>query len=57
MYLPRKHNCQPFCGPEGRFDCSASVCSLWPAPFRLLSTRASEDFGCAENCLLLYNKT
>ena len=35
MYLcgPGKHNCQPFCGPEGRFYCSDSVCSLWPAPF------------------------
>ena len=34
MYLcgPGKHNCQPFCGPEGRFYCSDSVCSLWPAP-------------------------
>ena len=26
----RKHNCQPFCGPEGRFDSSDSVFSLWP---------------------------
>ena len=38
MYLcgPGKHNCQPFCGPEGRFYCSDSVCSLWPAPFAYL---------------------
>ena len=38
MYLcgPEKHNCQPFCGPEGRFYCSDSVCSLWPAPFSYL---------------------
>ena len=38
MYLcgPGKHNCQPFCGPEGRFYCSDSVCSLWPAPFSYL---------------------
>ena len=38
MYLcgPGKHNCQPFCGPEGRFYCSDSVCSLWPAPFSCL---------------------
>ena len=28
--------CQPFCGPEGRFYCSDSVCSLWPAPFSYL---------------------
>ena len=30
MYLcgPGKHNCQPFCGPEGRFYCSDSVCYL-----------------------------
>ena len=38
MYLcgPGKHNCQPFCGPEGRFYCSDSVCFLWPAPFSYL---------------------
>ena len=38
MYLcgPRKHSCQPFCGPEGHFYCSDSVCSLWPAPFSYL---------------------
>ena len=38
MYLcgPGKHNCQRFCGPEGRFYCSDSVCSLWPAPFSYL---------------------
>ena len=38
MYLcgPGKHNCQPFCGPEGRFYCSDSVCSLWPTPFSYL---------------------
>ena len=38
MYLcgPGKHSCQPFCGPEGRFYCSYSVCSLWPAPFSYL---------------------
>ena len=24
------------CGPEGRFYCSNSVCSLWPAPFSYL---------------------
>ena len=38
MYLcgPGKHNCQPFCGPEGRFYCSDSVCSLWPVPFSYL---------------------
>ena len=38
MYLcgPGKHNCQPFCGPEGRFYSSDSVCSLWPAPFSYL---------------------
>ena len=38
MYLcgPGKHNCQPFCGPDGRFYCSDSVCSLWPAPFSYL---------------------
>ena len=38
MYLcgPGKHSCQPFCGPEGRFYCSDSVCSLWPAPFSYL---------------------
>ena len=30
MYLcgPSKHSCQPFCGPEGRHDCSDSVLSL-----------------------------
>ena len=41
MYLcgPRKHSCQPFCGPEGRFYCSDSVCSLWPAPFSYLCVR------------------
>ena len=38
MYLcgPGKHSCQPFCGPEGRFYCSDSVCFLWPAPFSYL---------------------
>jgi len=38
VYLcgPGKHSCQPFCGPEGRFYCSDSVCSLWPAPFSYL---------------------
>ena len=44
MCGPGKHNCQPFCGPEGRFYCSDSVCS----PAVLLSMRASEDLGCAE---------
>ncbi len=39
MCGPRKHNCQPFCGPEGRFDCSDSVCSLRPAPFSYLCVR------------------
>ena len=41
MYLcgPRKHNCQPFCGPESRFDCSDGVCSLRPAPFSYLCVR------------------
>ena len=41
MYLcgPRKHNCQPFCGPEGRFYCSDSVCSLRPVPFSYLCVR------------------
>ena len=41
MYLcgPRKHNCQPFCGPKGRFYCSDSVCSLRPAPFSYLRVR------------------
>ena len=41
MYLcgPGKHNCQPFCGPEGRFDCSDSVSSLRPAPFFYLCVR------------------
>ena len=33
MCGPGKYSCQPFCGPEGRFYCSDSVCSLWPAPF------------------------
>ena len=36
MCGPRKHNCQPFCGPEGRSDCSDIVCSLRPAPFSYL---------------------
>ena len=46
MCGPRKHDCQPFCGPEGRFYCSDSV---FPAARAvLLSMRASEDFGCAE---------
>ena len=46
MCGPRKHDCQPFCGPEGRFYCSNSV---FPAARAvLLSMRASEDFGCAE---------
>ena len=37
MYLcgPRKHSC----GPEGRFYCSDSVCSLWPAQFSYLCVR------------------
>ena len=34
-----KHSCQPFCGPDGRFYCSNSVCSLWPAPFSYLCVR------------------
>ena len=43
MYLcgPGKHSCQPFCGPEGWFYCSDSVCSLWPAPFSYLCVRVS----------------
>ena len=47
MYLcrPRKHSCQPFCGPEGRFYCSDSVCFLWPAPFSYLCVSVSRDFG------------
>ena len=38
LYLcgPRKHNCQPFCGPEGLFHCSDSVSSLRPAPFSVI---------------------
>ena len=39
MCGPRKHNCQPLCGPEGRFYCSDSVCSLRPAPFSYLCVR------------------
>ena len=39
MCGPRKHNCQPFCDPEGRFDCSDSVCSLRPAPLSCLCVR------------------
>ena len=39
MCGPGKHNCQPFCGPEGRFYCSDSVCSLRPAPFSYLCVR------------------
>ena len=39
MCGPGKHNCQPFCGPEGRFCCSDSVCSVWPAPFSYLCVR------------------
>ena len=39
MCGPRKHNCQPFCGPEGRFDCSDSVFSLRPAPLSYLCVR------------------
>ena len=39
MCGPRKHNCQPFCGPEGRFDCSDSVCSSRPAPLYYLCVR------------------
>ena len=35
----RKHNCQPFCGPEGRFHCSDSVCSLRPTQFSYLCMR------------------
>ena len=59
MYLcgPRKHNCQPFCAPEGRFDCSDSVSAFLAARAVLWSMLASEDFECAENCLLLYSKT
>ena len=34
-----KHNYQPFCGPEGRFYCSNSVCSLWPTPFSYIGMR------------------
>ena len=36
MCGPRKHNSQPFCGPEGQFDCSYSVFSLRPAPLSYL---------------------
>jgi len=41
VYLcgPRKHNHQPFCGPEGRFYCSDSICYLWPTPFSYLCVR------------------
>ena len=39
MCRPRKHNRQPFCGPEGRFHCSDSVCSLLPALFSYLCMR------------------
>jgi len=39
LCAPRKHNCQPFCGPEGRFYCSDSVCSLRPVPFSYLCVR------------------
>ena len=47
MYLcgPRKHNCQPLCGPEGRFYCSDSVCSLRPALFSYLCVRV-RIWGC-----------
>ena len=31
----------PFCGPEGRFDCSESVFSLRPAPPCYLCVRVS----------------
>jgi len=42
LYLcgPRKHNCQPFCGPEAWSDCRDSVmyqlCTLRPAPLSCL---------------------
>ena len=41
LYLcrPRKYNCQPFCGPEVRTDCSDSVFSLRPAPLSYLWVR------------------
>ena len=48
---PRKCSCQTFCGPEGRFYCSNSVCSLWPAPFSYLCMRVR--ILCAENYLQL----
>ena len=39
--------CQPFCGPEGRFYCSDSVCnSLWPAPFSYLCVSVMILFVC-----------
>ena len=41
MCGPRKHKCQPFCGPEGRFDCSESVFSLRPRPHCYLCVRVS----------------
>ena len=53
MCGPRKHNCQPFCGPEGRFHCSDSVCSLRPAPFSYLCVRV-RILGVLRNCLLLF---
>ena len=43
----------PFCGPEGRFDCSESV--FLAARAALLSVRASEHFVCTENLLLGIN--
>ena len=35
----KKHNCQPFCGPDGRIDCSDSMFSLRPAPLSYLCMR------------------
>ena len=53
MYGPRKHKCRPFCGPEGRFDCSESVFSLRPAPHCYLCMRV-RILCVLKNCLL-YN--
>ena len=52
MYLcgTGKHNCQPFCGPEGRFYCSDSVCSLWPAPFSYLCVSVMILWVCWKLC-------
>ena len=50
MCGPGKHNCQPFCGPEGRFYCSDSVCSLWPAPFSYLCVSVMILFIVQELC-------